>query len=370
MCIMKKEMMMTKNFYIYGAGIVATGIYTAVKALYGYRPKAFLVSNMEGNVSEIDEIPVKTALQIRRFDCTDKILIAVPEVHHKIIADSLYKYNISRKQLIFVDNRLENRIMEKYYSRLPEFTTAQELMGKAIKHENNQEQNITVFQAKCHVDKPLQSKVEIPEYIVPIQVGTVYTDRKIAEIQDNIGENISEKNPNYCELTATYYAWKNSKAAYKGLCHYRRIFDITEQQMQQLLENQQDWDAVLPYPTVHYPNISGQHTRYLSEDDWQALLQALRDVAPEYLAAYEMAVASGEQYFLNYNMLIAKAEIFDDYCDFLFHVLARAEELAAPKGKERADRFAGYMGENLTTIYFLKNRDRLKIVYTGKLWIT
>lgn len=49
-------------------------------------------------------------------------------------------------------------------------------------------------------------------------------------------------------------------------------------------------------------------------------------------------------------------------------MLERAEELTSLKGAERSDWFAGYMGENLTTLYFGKNRDKLKIVHAGKLW--
>lgn len=86
--------------------------------------------------------------------------------------------------------------------------------------------------------------------------------------------------------------------------------------------------------------------------------------------AYEKAVADGEQFFNNFNMLIAQSAVFDDYCNFLFAVLERTEELTTPKGWERAERFAGYLGENLTTIYFLKNRDKLKIAYAGKMWLT
>ena len=45
----------------------------------------------------------------------------------------------------------------------------------------------------------------------PIQVGTALTDRRLEGMtyHDNEGDNISEKNPDYCELTAQYWAWKH-----------------------------------------------------------------------------------------------------------------------------------------------------------------
>lgn len=395
------------SFCIYGAGIVATSVYKAIKTVYHQQPLFFLVSDIaEGkkdeNPTAIDGIPVlrlsawQTRLQKDR-ECTgasrgqdtvkpikpEKYLLAVPEVHHQAIIRSLSDIGIPEEKLVLITNGIENQIMREYFNFLYPGKTVYTLLDEPIRYDSNVHEDeavkqcmiggntgIQVFQAKCHVDKPLKGTIQTPVYVVPIQVGTVFADRQIAEVQDNIGDNISSKNRNYCELTATYYAWKNSDAAYKGLCHYRRIFDITEEQMQNLLGIDKEWDVILPYPSVHYPDISAQHTRYINEEDWQAMLQAMRETAPEYLEAYEKAVSCGEQYFFNFNMLIAKAEVFDDYCDFLFKVLTRAEELTTPKGWERVDRFAGYMGENLTTIYFLKNRDRLKIVYAGKLWLT
>ena len=63
---------------------------------------------------------------------------------------------------------------------------------------------------------------------MPIQVGkALHANVELGFQCDNTGDNISEKNDSYCELTAIYWAWKNLKDIdYIGLCHYRRYFDF------------------------------------------------------------------------------------------------------------------------------------------------
>ena len=396
---MKPERILTGPFCIYGAGIVAASIYTVIKTLYNKTPLFFLISDVpEGKRDEepkqIDGITVKrfpewkSELQAANIlddsgannlmsgsdysgissALPEYYLVLAPEIHHPSIVESLHSLNIDDSHICLFTNELENKFMEDYYRSLNGHKTVISVAGADV--SNIQLPNIQVFQAKCHVDRPIQNVKENPSYVCPIQVGADLTDKVITKLRDNEGDNISAKNRNYCELTATYYAWKNSSADYKGLCHYRRIFDIGNEQMQSLLDMKSEWDVILPYPSIHYPNISTQHIRYIKDEDWNAMLTALKEIAPDYLDAYNDLVSSGEKYFYNYNMLIARAEIFDDYCSFLFKVLERAEELTMPKGADRADRFAGYMGENLTTLYFLKNRDKLKILYAGKIWLT
>ena len=77
---------------------------------------------------------------------------------------------------------------------------------------------------------------------MPIHVGRE-GKADLGYVGDNTGDNISAKNPNYCELTALYWAWKNLEADYVGLVHYRRYFTNKEvrnieEKKQQVLTNE------------------------------------------------------------------------------------------------------------------------------------
>ena len=62
---------------------------------------------------------------------------------------------------------------------------------------------------------------------IPVQVGSE-GKADLGYQKDNEGENISEKNPYFCELTGLYWAWKNLNADYVGLVHYRRYFSLNK----------------------------------------------------------------------------------------------------------------------------------------------
>ena len=46
---------------------------------------------------------------------------------------------------------------------------------------------------------------------VPILAGAVHNHASIA-VRDDASENISAKNPQFCELTAQYWVWRNACA--------------------------------------------------------------------------------------------------------------------------------------------------------------
>ena len=105
-------------------------------------------------------------------------------------------------------------------------------------------------------------KYEMPtdDMYLPLHVGKEGKD-DLGYTGDNTGKNISKKNPYYCELTGVYWAWKNLKADYIGLAHYRRHFSLkkkskdkfenilTSNEASKLLEKT---DIILPKKRKYY----------------------------------------------------------------------------------------------------------------------
>ena len=77
---------------------------------------------------------------------------------------------------------------------------------------------------------------------VPLHVGRANTE-DLGFLGDDTGDSISVLNPCFCELTGMYWMWKNLKADYLGLAHYRRHFCFRKKHG----ENAEDskWKSVL-----------------------------------------------------------------------------------------------------------------------------
>ena len=357
------------NLIIYGAQGYALSAYEAIKTLYPKRKIAcFLVTCVAGNALTLGGIPVKelhffAAEMGREEKETYEVLIATPDQVQSDIEEILENFGFRQHRRLTFARFSE--LMKLFHARLGKFLPLSALpVGCHMPF-------IRMYMAKSHVDKPLRGSASLPEYVFPLQVGADCCNVRVADLADNTGEHISGKNGNYCELTALYWMWKNKLTAagsedggngqYFGLCQYRRGFDFSEDDFLRLIDN--DVDVVLPYPLPYEPDIHAHHERYIKEEDWKAMLQALGELQPEYVEAFPEIL--GQQYLYNYNVILAKKKVLRDYCNWLFPILLRTEALSEPKGWERSDRYIGYMGETLETLYFMKNADKLTIVHTG-----
>lgn len=249
---------------------------------------------------------------------------------------------------------LEEKIMDQY----------EESYGKYNRVENvlltgEGKTKVKIMIACSHKDRAELSK-DNENYYVPIQVGKALTDVCLYDECDNTGDNISDRNYNYSECTALYWAWKNHFASdmdYIGLRHYRRKFDISSEQLCYLKDNEIDIVHLDPIFHDNIKNSFVHHTK--NENDWELMKTVIKEIFPEY---YPTMTAYENQHFIcAYNMSIMRRDIFDEYCEFLFGVLTEIEDYYL-KIMNRKDRYLGYLAENLTSIFIMHNKDKYKKV--------
>lgn len=355
---------------IYGAQSIAYSAYKAIKKVYkDVEVKAFLVSKIGNNPSEIDGVSVKEFAEFcvqykneAKGDGTIKIFIATPES----VMDEIEEYikAVAKKEaIIFEIKRLDSMkwasLQQKALMSDSEFIPIKAFGFSGDKPE------LSAYAMVHHKDKKLTQHPVMPYDYKKMQVGAVLTDKKIAELTDDSLNNISAKNGDYCELTGLYWIWKNhleknsDKEKYVGFFHYRRFIDLSDDDLKRIKSN--DIDVVLPYPMSYYKNIEEHHNRYLKEAEWAAVLRAIKELRPEYEKCFKEILA--RQYFYNYNIIIAKETVLQDYCSWLFELLFRIEKINNIDGKKEPNRYLGYVAETLETLYFMKNKDVLKIAH-------
>ena len=169
---------------------------------------------------------------------------------------------------------------------------------------------------------------------LPVHVGAEGKE-EIGYEKDNKGENISLKNPNFCELTGLYWAWKNLNAKYIGLSHYRRHFSskkinkkdlinsvLTLKEADELLSKT---DIIVPKLRKYYiENLYSHydHTMYIEPLDITGNI--IEEKYPEYKLEFDKLKKRTSAHM--FNMMIMKKDKLDEYCTWLFDILFELEK--------------------------------------------
>lgn len=202
--------------------------------------------------------------------------------------------------------------------------------------------------AACHTP-PCRMPVD---YLVPLQVGAAIRPQFL-ELTDSSGDNISARNMSFCELTGLYWIWKNSRARYLGLCHYRRYFDISPDEALQILKR---GFVIIPPRITLSDSIQNQYLNNHESDPWWQMIELLKARYPVY---YQTSRSVFHQNKLHpFNMFIGTREFLNEYCQWLFEILFRVEKaIQSDQYSEYQARYPGFLAERLFALFIHQKRD-------------
>ena len=355
---LKEVLLHHRGIYVYGAQSMAYGAVCALEE-HGISVDGYVVSSYEGNPRAIAGKPVILLAEIGRKPEDVFFVLAVPGYLHGEIAEALR--DLGYPHFLAMDSMQEFSLMKSFFRRRGMLSFAEDF---SVPDAFCAEGAMEIYVAKSARDGMLRHKTQFPACHFTVHAGAALDGACFAaDFRDDVGENISARNRSYSELTVTYWAYRNRHPAWKGIAHYRRYFAMTERERALLLSG--SVDVVLPLPFWCWPDTSSQYLRYNRAEDIATMHRVLRELVPS--EAERCREILEGQCLYNYNMLIARAAVFDAYCAWMFPILERMEQLC---GGGRTDRSCGYWGEILTSLYFTLHRDDFRILHAEKVWLT
>lgn len=355
--------------YVAGASSRARTTKAYIEFLYpDLHVGAFLVSpEMDDNPTMQDGIPVLPISSSLRedIDANFKVYLGTRSVNHDKLRSELLAAGFKEDNIIPVSVELDTKLRNEYVSR-----KYQEMGKDFCKFEDLKvgiADNIgsaCIYQACSTFDSTLNDVyVPIKEEKL-IQVGAALTDKRIADgvITDNIGDNISEKNRQFCELTGLYWIWKHAKEDLVGLVHYRRHFLLPDNWVK--IFEASKVDVILPVPLYVAPNVEVNYKERHTPSDWDFVMGYIKD---HYSEDYDQAAAFFKDGFYSpCNMFIARRQVLDDLCSWMFPIIFALADYAGTREDSYQNRYPGFISERLITYFFESRRDKYKVVYADK----
>lgn len=206
---------------------------------------------------------------------------------------------------------------------------------------------------------------------IPLHVGRACAD-DLGYIGDNTGDNISEYNKFFGELTGLYWIWKNYEGSENiGICHYRRYFVDGDNKWLRTDE----FDSILyEYDVITSHNAGGQKTwRELfyeahNPQDLNAMEEVIKTLYPEYYEEYERVIDGHDIYFG--NLCVMPRELYDKYCEWMFSILFETSKYIDTTGYDAySTRVYGFLSESMLMTWIRVNNLKpyeCKVVLTSE----
>ncbi len=316
--------------------------------------EAYLVDNDEKNESSINGVSVLYFNEDTKLNTSYPVYLGTRGIYHATLIEKLSKMGM--KKIIPVtpelDMELRNKYLEIYFAE----------QGKVFQKLDKLTEQIRIYVVKSVFDKPLQQPYTLFAFEKEIQVGAALTEQRICELTDDIGENISVKNRQFCELTALYWIWKNAKEDIVGLEHYRRHFLLQDNWEKKIEEH--DIDVILPTPLLVMPSLVENYKNRHIAQDWDCMMEYMKKMYPD---DYENAMKFFEtKLYSPCNMFIMKKKVLNELCNWMFPLIFMCVECIGEREDNYQNRYPGFLAERLMTFFFEKNKDKYKIIYADK----
>ena len=198
-----------------------------------------------------------------------------------------------------------------------------------------------------------------------LKAGSVIIENQFS---DDSGDNISNLNPYYSELTGLYWIWKNYKCDPEdivGLVHYRRVFGDsgiysilkkTFLPIDKIIEDLSHSDIIVPDRRYFKNGIYNFYKKYHEITDLEACLDYLSSngkLSPE----VEKMIKSDKRGVVC-NMFITMKKTLDKYCEWLFPMFFSIHKnLNLDVRSEYQKRAMAFLGEHLFNVWLWSNPD-------------
>ncbi|MDR2124391.1 MAG: DUF4422 domain-containing protein [Desulfovibrio sp.] len=214
--------------------------------------------------------------------------------------------------------------------------------------------------------------------ILPIHAGRAISSVELGLPGDDSGDNISLKNAEWCELTVLYWMWKNIKADYYGLFHYRRYLNFRGGVRNESILTDLDRTFVKKYgyddttirsvcadadilvPPVYAVHPIGLPSQIMTaydffcrdhnKNDLDQIIDLVKTRTYHMYPSLLRSLYSNRATF--WNISIMRAELFQEYCSWIFPLLEDLEmRLDMSNYDAYQKRVYGFLAERLLNAF-------------------